>query len=368
MSASPNRPSKPPSQSSPSSARTSPTPARESSTPTTCRNTNRSLRVARESNALQSGIVASISAPREASIRRRLPLKVTGKTVKRIAPRSASNGRSRHSMRSCPRVTSSRRTNSRPPWPNRKTARLRGGTSCTATRTATTELPKRAAATNAAHLAASRWGITAVWVHRRCRASEQLRWRSLAASGCRVHARGAPPHRLAPPTPGAVHGQGRDTASYAPRVRRPLLWPTPARRNSRATRSRHAQPPPSLLTFPEQGMSRLICQDGPDGHSGKGRDAAERADEEELLPDGDPDIGVDFCGDLGSLQHVLQSFYARTHPTAQRFQYDLPLSGRLRYDSRCFDGRNEVGGRAEPRIVSGAPGDVLGIVYSILQR
>ena len=83
---------------------------------------------------------------------------------------------------------------------------------------------------------------------------------------------------------------------------------------------------------------------------------------------GDPDIGVDFCGDLGSLQHVLQSFYARAHPTAQRSQYDLPRSGRLRYDSRCFDGRNDVGGRAEPRIVSGDPGDVLGIVYSILQR
>jgi hypothetical protein len=58
----------------------------------------------------------------------------------------------------------------------------------------------------------------------------------------------------------------------------------------------------------------------------------------------------------------------RAHPTAQRSQYDLPRSGRLRYDSRCFDGRNDVGGRAESRIVSGDPGDVLGIVYPILQR
>src|SRR5215203_5339967 len=47
---------------------------------------------------------------------------------------------------------------------------------------------------------------------------------------------------------------------------------------------------------PEQGMSDLISQDSPDEHSGKGCDAAEGADEEELLPDGDPDMGMNLCG------------------------------------------------------------------------
>ena len=46
---------------------------------------------------------------------------------------------------------------------------------------------------------------------------------------------------------------------------------------------------------PEQLMSDLIGQDSPDGHSGKGCDAAEGADKEVLLPDGDPDIGLNFC-------------------------------------------------------------------------
>src|SRR5829696_4143163 len=39
---------------------------------------------------------------------------------------------------------------------------------------------------------------------------------------------------------------------------------------------------------PEQGMSDLIGQDSPDGHSGKACDAAEGADEEQLLPRSQP--------------------------------------------------------------------------------
>jgi hypothetical protein len=45
-----------------------------------------------------------------------------------------------------------------------------------------------------------------------------------------------------------------------------------------------------------------------------------------------------------------------------------PRSGRLRYDPRRFDGRNDVGDRAEPRVVSCYPGDALGVVYPVLQR
>src|SRR5215218_4283634 len=114
-------------------------------------------------------------------------------------------------------------------------------------------------------------------------------------------------------------------------------------------------------------MGDRIGQDRPDGHSGKGRNAAEGADEEELLPDGDPDVGMDFRGDLSSLQHAMQPFYARTRSPGQLSQYDLPRPGRLRYDPRSFDGRNDVGDRAETRVVSRYPGDALDVVYPILQ-
>jgi hypothetical protein len=40
------------------------------------------------------GMVASIRAPLEASVKRRLILKVTGKMAKRMAPRSTRNGKS----------------------------------------------------------------------------------------------------------------------------------------------------------------------------------------------------------------------------------------------------------------------------------
>ena len=82
-------------------------------------------------------------------------------------------------------------------------------------------------------------------------------------------------------------------------------------------------------------MSDRIGQDSPDGHPGKGRDAAEGADEEELLPDGDPEVGMNFCGDLSSLQHAMQPFYTRTRSPGQPSQDDPPRSGRLRYDPRA---------------------------------
>ena len=52
----------------------------------------------------------------------------------------------------------------------------------------------------------------------------------------------------------------------------------------------------------------------------------------------------------------------------QLSQYDLPRSGRLRYDPRRFDGRNDVGDRAESRVVSRYPGDALGVMHPVLQR
>ena len=115
-------------------------------------------------------------------------------------------------------------------------------------------------------------------------------------------------------------------------------------------------------------MGDRIGQDSPDGHSGKGCNAAEGADEEELLPDGDPDIGMNLCGDLSSLQHAMQPFYARTRSPGQLSEYDLPWPGRLRYDPRCFSCRNNVGDRTEPRVVSCYPGYALSVLYPVLQR
>ena len=115
-------------------------------------------------------------------------------------------------------------------------------------------------------------------------------------------------------------------------------------------------------------MGDRIGQDSPDGHSGKRCNAGEGAYEEELLPDSDPDIGMVFCSDLSSLQHATQQFYARTRSPGQLSQYDLPWSGRLRNDPRCFDGRNDVGDRTEPRVESCYLSDALGVIYPILQR
>jgi len=44
------------------------------------------------------------------------------------------------------------------------------------------------------------------------------------------------------------------------------------------------------------------------------------------------------------------------------------LPGRLRYDPRLFHCRNDVGYRAEPRLVSCYLGDALGVVHPVLQR
>src|SRR5215208_6364625 len=115
-------------------------------------------------------------------------------------------------------------------------------------------------------------------------------------------------------------------------------------------------------------MGNRIGQDRPDGHSGKGCNAAEGADEEKLLPDGDPNIGMDFCSDLSSLQHAMQPFYARTRSPGQLSENDPPRPGRLRYDPRCFNCRNDVGDSAEPRVVSCYPGYALSVLYPVLQR
>jgi hypothetical protein len=57
-------------------------------------------------------------------------------------------------------------------------------------------------------------------------------------------------------------------------------------------------------------MGHRIGEDGPDGQPGDGRDAAEGTDKEELLPDGDSDVGVDFSRDSCSLQYLIEPFGA----------------------------------------------------------
>ena len=76
-----------PAKVNPRSASTIPTPAKVSKTPHIWRVPRRSFLAARASSTLHSGMVASINAPCDASVRRRLALKVTGKTVKKMAPR-----------------------------------------------------------------------------------------------------------------------------------------------------------------------------------------------------------------------------------------------------------------------------------------
>ncbi len=140
-----------PRQVNPRSARTIPTPMSASVIPAICRKLRCSFRAARANHALQRGMVASIRAPRDASVRRRLALKVSGKMEKKIAPRSMRKGRSRLSTRRTVRARMNiERDSTTPPRPNRRTARLRGGMSCTATRVATTEAPNRIAAKEAA--------------------------------------------------------------------------------------------------------------------------------------------------------------------------------------------------------------------------
>jgi len=74
---------------------------------------------------------------------------------------------------------------------------------------------------------------------------------------------------------------------------------------------------------PEQGVGHRIGEDGPDGQPGDGRDAAEGADKEELLPDGDSDIEVDLRRDSGSLQHLIEPLGALARSSAQLSKHYL---------------------------------------------
>src|SRR3712207_9244955 len=112
--------------------------------------------------------------------------------------------------------------------------------------------------------------------------------------------------------------------------------------------------PPRSTLFPyttlfRSGMGHRIGQDGPDGQPGDGRDAAEGADKEKLLPDGDSDIGVDLSRDPGSLQHLAQPLRALARAPRQLAEYDPARPGRMRDDPWRLYGRDYVGYRADPR-------------------
>src|SRR5215211_2759377 len=105
-------------------------------------------------SALQIGIVASMTAPRDASVYCSPMLKVSGKRTNSTSPSSPNRSSRSHPVRRYLGATTSRIAASRsPPWPNRRTARLTGGTWRTATRTATTEAPNSTAARAALALA-----------------------------------------------------------------------------------------------------------------------------------------------------------------------------------------------------------------------
>jgi hypothetical protein len=70
-------------------------------------------------------------------------------------------------------------------------------------------------------------------------------------------------------------------------------------------------------------MGHRIGEDGPDGQPGDGRDAAEGAGTEELLPDGDSNIEVDLSRDSGSLQYLIQPLGALARSSAQLSKDDL---------------------------------------------
>ena len=141
-------------------------------------------------------------------------------------------------------------TNSNPPGRSAERQGLKG-TSCTATRTATTELRRNTEATNAAVLAASRCGsrhqgfTVDVWLQRSVVAKFSGVWMT-----CRLRAKPSP---LEPPTPGAaisevvIHRttpQG-STAAAVDNACSTQSW---------AARFRwRAQPPLPLLTFPGTG-------------------------------------------------------------------------------------------------------------------
>jgi hypothetical protein len=104
------------------------------------------------------------------------------------------------------------------------------------------------------------------------------------------------------------------------------------------------------------------------GNRVSGRHAAEGADEEELLPEDDADVGVHLRRDPGSLQRVAQPLRALARAPAQLPEHDLPRPGRLRDDARRLDRRDDVGRRAKPRRVPRRPGDAFLVVDTILER
>jgi hypothetical protein len=77
---------------------------------------------------------------------------------------------------------------------------------------------------------------------------------------------------------------------------------------------------------------------------------------------------MEFHRDSGPLQHVVQPFGARARSSAQLSKDDLPWPGRLRDDPRRLDRRNNVGYRADPRVVSHRLSDALLVADPVLQR
>ncbi len=115
-------------------------------------------------------------------------------------------------------------------------------------------------------------------------------------------------------------------------------------------------------------MGDRIGQDSADGQPGNGGDAAEGADKEELLPEDDPDSVMELHRDPSRLQHVMQPFGALARSSAQLSKHDSARPGRLRDHPRRFDRRNDVGHRADPRIVSHRLSDALLVADPILQQ
>ena len=101
-------------------------------------------------------------------------------------------------------------------------------------------------------------------------------------------------------------------------------------------------------------MGRRIGQDSPDRQPGDGRDAAEGADKEKLLPEDGLNIGVDLRRDPGSLQRVAQLLSALARAPRQFAEYDLARSGRLSDDPRRLNRRTNVGYRANPNVCPAA--------------
>src|SRR5918998_6053979 len=119
---------------------------------------------------------------------------------------------------------------------------------------------------------------------------------------------------------------------------------------------------------PEQRACLRVGKHGSDGQPADGRDAAEGADEEELLPEDGPDVGADLRRDPGPLQGLAQPVRALALAPAQLPEHDLPRPGRLGDDARRLDRRDHVGRRAEPRRVPRRPGEAPLVVDTVLER